>query len=95
MALALNPSVSDVCFDTIGHARVYVRPHELYTLTNTRSVDQMLKRKVAASVMQTCSKDGYVLGGRRPSVGRAGPTARCASPSKSSREAWARCLTST
>lgn len=63
MALALNPSVSDVCFDTIGHARVYVRPHELYTLTDTRSVDHMLKRKVAASVVQTCSKDGYVLSG--------------------------------
>ena len=63
MALALNSSVPDVCFDTIGHARVYVRPHELYTLTDTRSVDQMLKRKVAASVVQTCSKDGYVLSG--------------------------------
>lgn len=63
MALTLNQSVSDVCFDTIGHARIYVRPHELYTLTDRHSVDQMLKRKVAASVVQTCSKDGYVLSG--------------------------------
>ena len=63
MALSLNESVSDVCFDTIGHTSVYIRPHELYTLKDTLSLDQMLKRKVAASVMQTCSKDGYVLSG--------------------------------
>jgi hypothetical protein len=63
MALVLNSSVDSVCFNTIGSTSVYVRPHELYTLTDTQSMDSMLKRKVGASVIQTCSKDGYVLSG--------------------------------
>ena len=63
MALILNDSVHDVCFDMIGNTSVYVRPHELYTITTQNSIDQILKRKVATLVIQTCSKDGYVLSG--------------------------------
>ena len=63
MALALNDSVHTVCFDKVGQANVYIRPHEIYTVDKNNTIDHILRRKVAASVTQTCSKEGYVLSG--------------------------------
>lgn len=60
-ALHLNPTVSSVCTEVVNERRVYLRPQELHTISRAHTVDDIIAEKVSRSMVQCCSKDGYVL----------------------------------
>ena len=63
--LQLNDTVKDeaVCRYYNDTCKIYIKPHEIYTLTTKTAIDQLIQRKVALLVQQCCSKYGFVLSG--------------------------------
>jgi hypothetical protein len=65
MSLVLNTTVfdEDVCRYHDDERKLYINPHELFTLTSIADIDNLIQRKVALLVQQCCSTNGFVLSG--------------------------------
>lgn len=63
--LELNSTVLDkaVCRYYDDTCKIYIKPHEIYTLTSKSDINHLIQRKVALLVQQSCSKYGFVLSG--------------------------------
>ena len=63
--LQLNSTVLDkaVCRYYDDTCKIYIKPHEMYTLTSKSAINHLIQRKVALLVQQSCSKYGFVLSG--------------------------------
>ncbi len=63
--LQLNPTILDtaVCRYHDDTCKIYIKPHEIYTLTSKADINQLIQRKVALLIQQCCSKYGFVLSG--------------------------------
>jgi hypothetical protein len=59
--LELNPTVAEVCTDVVNECSIYLRPQELVQLSEHNTVDHLIEKKLGSQIVQSCSKDGFVL----------------------------------
>lgn len=59
--LKLNDTVAEVCTDVVNECNIYLRPQELMQVSTKNTVDHLIEKKLGAQIVQSCSKDGFVL----------------------------------